>query len=98
MDNRELESEDIKPNVVSNEIAEEKCDFAGLLNECIYDEVKERIYNKDPHALAILVNAKLRLRDKISNVKDNIKYIALILKPFYLVCLISVLMQRPDSI
>lgn len=81
-----------------NGVISNTCEFSKLLNECIYEELKECIYNNDPHALFILINAKSRLKRKISNVKQTIKYVALILKPFYLACVISILTQKPDSI
>lgn len=81
-----------------HEVVPDECEFSRLLNECIYEELKDCIYNNDPHALAILVNAKSRLKKRISNVKETIKYVALMLKPFYLVCVISVLTQKPDNI
>lgn len=78
--------------------SEEDRKFAELLSSYIYKEIKSRIRNYDPEALSILADAKQRLKTDLQLYKDTIKYVALALKPFYIICLVSVLTQSPEHV
>lgn len=73
-------------------------DYSELLNSCIYDEIKKRIADSDPYALSILRAAKKHIRDNVDVYKETIKFTLVALKPFYLVFLISILSQTPESV
>lgn len=73
-------------------------DLSELLNQSIYRELKDRINNFDPEALSIMIAAKERVKRELEYYKDTIKYVALALKPFYIVCLISVSIQSPELV
>jgi len=72
--------------------------FAELLNSYIYKEIKSRIRDCDPEALSILAEAKQRLKNDLQFYRDTIKYVALALKPFYIICLVSILTQSPENV
>lgn len=72
--------------------------FSELLNISIYQEVKDRINNLDPEALSIMIAAKKRAKRELEYYKNTIKYIALALKPFYIVCLVSISIQSPELV
>ena len=76
----------------------ESIKFSELLNSCIYRELKDRINKFDPEALSIMMAAKQRVKRDLEHYKNTIKYVALALKPFYIVCLISVLIQSPEHV
>jgi hypothetical protein len=72
--------------------------FTELLNSYIYKEVKSRIRDQDPEALSILANAKERLKTDLQYYRDTIKYVALALKPFYIICAVSILIPSPANV
>jgi hypothetical protein len=85
---------DYKPKTDSDEDRK----FAELLNSYIYKEIKARIRDYNPEALSILADAKERLKTDLQFYKDTIKYVALALKPFYIICLVSILTQSPENV
>lgn len=72
--------------------------FSELLNQCIYRELKDRINNFDAEALSIMIAAKQRVKQELEYYEDTIKYVALALKPFYIVCLVSISIQSPELV
>jgi hypothetical protein len=85
---------DYKPKEESDEDRK----FAELLNSYIYKEIKARIRDYNPEALSILADAKERLKTDLQYYKNTIKYVALALKPFYIICLVSILTQSPENV
>jgi hypothetical protein len=72
--------------------------FSELLNRCIYRELKDRINNLDVEALSIMIAAKQRVKQELEYYEDTIKYVALALKPFYIVCLVSISIQSSELV
>lgn len=72
--------------------------FSELLNRCIHKELKDRINNFDAEALSIMIAAKQRVKQELEHYEDTIKYVALALKPFYIVCLVSISIQSPELV
>lgn len=96
--NRIEEIDKLYAEYTSKEESEEVRKFAELLNSYIYKEIRARIRDYNPEALSILADAKERLKTDLQYYKDTIKYVALALKPFYIICLVSILTQSPENV
>jgi len=64
----------------------------------LYRELKDRINHFDAEALSIMIAAKQRVKKELEYYEDTIKYVALALKPFYIVCLVSISIQSPELV
>lgn len=76
-----------------NEI--EKDEFDQILRTCLLEEINYRmVIKRDKHALEILSAAKQRVKENI----DAIKWMLIAMKPFYLMAVIALMSQKPESI
>lgn len=96
--NKKEELDKLYADLKDKEESDNDRKFAELLNSYIYKEIKSRIGDCNPEALSILADAKQRLKTDLQFYKDTIKYVALALKPFYIIFLVSISTQSPTSV
>jgi hypothetical protein len=79
-------------------LLDNKSTIKDLVKSAMIDEILKRVNEGDSNAFSILVAAKEKVKHELPIYTNTLKLTLLALKPYYLIALISILTQKPESV